>query len=578
MSLKKKYISIVVSALAVIGGAFAVVPHVKAQQSSTTESIIGFSSNLEPHTDGSMHVTEKIIYDFGTLNRHGIYRTIRDKNADGEKIDVAVDSVVDENGKAYNYTTTRGSENVVVKIGDANVTITGVHTYIISYDVTNVATYFKDHDEFTWNAIGTEWGVPVKNASATLHVPTDGVYINPQNIGERITFSCYTGPYGSTTACENKVLVDDTVIFIQKDMSAGSDLTISVGVPSGLITKPKQPFDYTIFAWILPLFIFVQLISKAIKKRRDLKPGKTIIPEYESPTNMMPTLVGSVVDGSVDNRDVTSGLISAAEQGFVKITRKEKTWFLGSTDYEITLLRPTVALSQVAEQKIVEAFMEGKAVGESSLMSSIDKRSFASEISKLKKALYAEMVSRGYFTKDPANRKIIHWISGVMMFFLSFAFGIALQSINVGGALIATFLLTILWPYIVSVRTIAGADTRRHILGFKQFLSVTDKDRLEFHNAPEKNPETFMKYLPYAIALGVEDKWAKQFEGMYITPPSWYDGGSSGSFVAANFARDMALFTAFTSSSARAASSGSGFSSGGGFSGGGGGGGGGGSW
>lgn len=85
-----------------------------------------------------------------------------------------------------------------------------------------------------------------------------------------------------------------------------------------------------------------------------------------------------------------------------------------------------------------------------------------------------------------------------------------------------------------------------------------------------------MKYLPFAIALGVQQKWAKQFEGMYMNPPSWYVGANPGGFNANTFARDLAVFTAFTGNSV--VSSNSGYSSGGGFSGGGGGGGGGGSW
>ena len=39
-----------------------------------------------------------------------------------------------------------------------------------------------------------------------------------------------------------------------------------------------------------------------------------------------------------------------------------------------------------------------------------------------------------------------------------------------------------------------------------------------------KTPEMFEKFLPYAMALGVEDNWAKAFDGIYNQPPSWYSG------------------------------------------------------
>jgi len=33
----------------------------------------------------------------------------------------------------------------------------------------------------------------------------------------------------------------------------------------------------------------------------------------------------------------------------------------------------------------------------------------------------------------------------------------------------------------------------------------------------------FEKFLPYAMVLGVEDKWAKKFEGIYNTIPDCYE-------------------------------------------------------
>jgi len=123
-------------------------------------------------------------------------------------------------------------------------------------------------------------------------------------------------------------------------------------------------------------------------------------------------------------------------------------------------------------------------------------------------------------------------------------------------------------------RTVKGYEAKQHILGFKEFLSVTDKERFDFHNAPEKSPEQFMEYLPYAVALGVEDKWAEVFNDITIATPDWYDGGTANSaFVASSLVHDIGAFSSsFTSSSGTSPSSG------GGSAGGGAGGGGGGSW
>jgi uncharacterized membrane protein len=101
---------------------------------------------------------------------------------------------------------------------------------------------------------------------------------------------------------------------------------------------------------------------------------------------------------------------------------------------------------------------------------------------------------------------------------------------------------------------------------------------LVFHNAPEKRPETFEAFLPYALVLGVENSWAKEFDGMYMTPPSWYEGYPGGAFNTLMFTHTLSQFTTVASSSFTSTPSSTGGSGGGGFSGGGGGGGGGGSW
>jgi len=131
-------------------------------------------------------------------------------------------------------------------------------------------------------------------------------------------------------------------------------------------------------------------------------------------------------------------------------------------------------------------------------------------------------------------------------------------------------------------KTIHGAEVKEEVQGFKWFLSVTEEERLKFHNAPEKKPEEFMEFLPYAMVLGVEKEWSAQFKDMFIEAPSWYEGQPGTAFSAIYFGNALSSMNAnmgatFTSHPSSAGSGGSGFG-GGGFSGGGFGGGGGGSW
>ncbi len=59
--------------------------------------------------------------------------------------------------------------------------------------------------------------------------------------------------------------------------------------------------------------------------------------------------------------------------------------------------------------------------------------------------------------------------------------------------------------------TVAGNKIATDAKGFKMFLAATEKDQLNFRNPPDRTPELFEKYLPYALALGVEQLWSEHF-------------------------------------------------------------------
>ena len=129
--------------------------------------------------------------------------------------------------------------------------------------------------------------------------------------------------------------------------------------------------------------------------------------------------------------------------------------------------------------------------------------------------------------------------------------------------------------------TTKSLSVLKKILGFREFLQLTEKDRLELLNAPELQPEIFEKFLPYAMVLGVENKWAKKFEGIYNTIPNWYEDTKITNFNSYSLTKDLTSFNNSFNKFFNIPSTSSGFSSGfggGGSSGGGSGGGGGGSW
>jgi uncharacterized membrane protein len=124
------------------------------------------------------------------------------------------------------------------------------------------------------------------------------------------------------------------------------------------------------------------------------------------------------------------------------------------------------------------------------------------------------------------------------------------------------------------------------LLGFKDYLEVAEKDEMNLRNPPEKTPQLFEAYLPFALALGVEQVWAEKFAavlGAIRGPrgggyqPSWYSGAWDSSRIGSNIGSVSSGLGSAISSSVTPPGSSSG-GGGGGFSGGGGGGGGGGGW
>jgi uncharacterized membrane protein len=146
------------------------------------------------------------------------------------------------------------------------------------------------------------------------------------------------------------------------------------------------------------------------------------------------------------------------------------------------------------------------------------------------------------------------------------------RSIFLGSGLSA--LIVILFARVMQARTIAGARTLEKVLGFEEFLRRVEGERFA---GIVKTPEMFERFLPFAMAFGVEGEWARGFEDIYREPPAWYVGANPAGFNASGFLSrlaDLSSHAGSAMSSAPRSSGGSGFSGGssGGGSGGGGGG------
>jgi uncharacterized membrane protein len=148
-------------------------------------------------------------------------------------------------------------------------------------------------------------------------------------------------------------------------------------------------------------------------------------------------------------------------------------------------------------------------------------------------------------------------------------------------------LINVVFYHLLRAPTQSGRQLMDQIEGFRLYLSTAEEERLKVLHPPEKTPELFERYLPYALALDCENEWNAKFATVLAAAaaagaaaPLWYSGsrwdnGSTGGFTD-SLGRSLAS-SAAAAATAPGRSSGSG-GGGGGFSGGGGGGGGGGGW
>lgn len=557
-----------------------------------------FHADIKIYEDSKVIVKEIIEVEFH-IPRRGIFRDIpyiyRDDLGKRIKTPLKVINIEDEKGKQWEYKISKQGGIVSIRIGNPNKYLTGKQTYVITYSVDNVLLFLSDRDELYWNVTGNGWDASINNAGATVTLPSAKEIKNKWA-------SCYTGVLGSKESKCSYKLTGDSIEFKSRDLNPYEGLTIAYGWDKGLIKKPDgynrliwELKDNWIFS--LPLLSFLFMFLLWYFGGRDPKVSESVAVQYQPPiytgNALTPAEIGVLIDERLDMRDITASIVGLAVKGFIKIEEKElfaleetneitknvlkfaKFFsFFDITDYSLTKTKKTDASLTEFEQKLMGALFEsGKTISISEL-----KNKFYKNIPDLNKIIYKCLISKNYFKSSPDMIRASYKIAGFIISVLGLILGIIVSE-NIGeGAILAGILTGVpLFGFarFMPAKTISGAKALIDVKGFEEFLSRAEKDRLE----RMKDENLFEKYLPYAIALNVVDRWASAFEGIYQKPPEWYSSPRGfGVFSTNNFASRidgaMSKMSAAMASAPRSSGSGSasggGGSSGGGFGGGGG--------
>lgn len=615
------------------------------------EEILSYHSDIIVQKDGALDITETIrVKAEGRSIRRGIFRDFPTRYEDrhGNAISVGFDVLsVSRNGAPERFSVEDFINGKRVRIGRADsILAKDIHTYVIRYKTTWQISHFEGVDELYFNAIGTGWQFPILEGSARVQLP-EGAEISRQ--------TAYTGAqgaqgssYGAKRESANSVLFETTDVLPPR-----SGLTIVVEWPAGFVVRPTAgeraarflELNAWIFTGVIGAIIVVLYWFGAWRVvGRDFKRG-TIIARYAPPEGpdgkLSPGLCRFIAKKGVDTTGFSAAIISMASKGFLSMKESGNT---------LTLVREMEddSVLSAGEQSIAARFfyyvgdqfhIEGKynenlakalqAFGD--VLSKDEGRYFDLNIAPtavgfslwLSSVLIMVMTAGNalfgligllalgglaYWAivafqapKFHESRGVVTAAAVALPIFVAFGAawfwalpsGILLFALSAVGSLV----VSLVFMPLMGRHTLYGRGLLDEIEGFKLYLGVAEKDRLNFHNPPERTPELFEAYLPYAIALGVENDWGRQFESVLAEAahargdktyqPVWYSGtgrgwhfSSGGRFSSTAFAGAISstVTSSIASASTPPASSGNSGFSGGGFSGGGGGGGGGGGW
>ena len=614
------------------------------------ERILGFHSDIAVAADASMLVDETIrVRAEGQQIRHGIYRDFptdyRDRLGNRVHVDFTPLTLTRDGANEPFHTEAQGN-GVRVYFGDKNTTLApGEYTYVLGYKTTRQLGFFDDHDELYWNATGNGWDFAIDAAGAAVTLPGS---IEPSQLHAE-AYTGAQGAKGRDWRADVDA-PSHAVFRTTRELAPREGLTIVLAFPKGVVAAPTSAQRTSWFlrdngsvlaGAIGLLLVWSYYLWQWLRVGRDPKPG-VIIPQYEAPAGFSPGSLRYIERMKYDDRCFAADVVDLAVRGAVTIRCEDSVYSLqraGRT--QDAMPAPQTALfdsalgtddelkfKQSEHTRVAEALSRHKAgvvkqnsgryfntnsvlviPGALLCVVALLIALFSSNSTPIVAGAGFMLVWLGGWTvgvvallsqvrrawQQPAGIATSAGALFLTLFALPFVAG---ELIGVGAffviagvgfglvvaALVATNVAFFEW---LKAPTVEGRKLLDRIAGLRLYIGVAERDDIaRQRDAPPMTTDEFQKFLPYALALGVEQTWADRFAAA-VGPAAaaaaagamtWYQGSTGGLSNLSSFTSGLgsSLSGAISSSStAPGSSSGSG---GGGSSGGGGGGGGGGGW
>ena len=551
---------------------------------------------------------------------------------------------VERDGQPESWRTQPQTNGVRVYFGDKNSLVpVGRHEYAFAYQTRRQLGFFADHDELYWNVTGNRWIFPINEASATVTlppgVPQDKIeltgYTGRQGSREQALQSAIEpGPQATFATVRRLGAYEGLTIVVGWPKGFVHEPTASERFGYELHDNRNLLVGIVGVLLLLAYYLVVWF-----QVGRDPQKG-VIMPRYEPPAGLSPASMRYLVKMGFDNKVAAAAMLDMAVKKYVTIGKSDAVYTLTRADGEKVVLTPderllaekllgsdkSLELSPAHHTRVQSAISALK----NSLKTSEEKIYFLTNSRYLMPGvIFSALLVAATVLFAPSKGAmamgafisvwLTGWSFGVVMLLLMVVaswkaaisgqggaavkggalfltlfslpfmagevFGISMlvrsSGISTAALLAIVVFLNVLFHHLLKAPTHAGRVLLDQVEGFKMFLGAVDKDRLATLAASEQTPAVFEKYLPYAVALGVEQAWASRFADVLDRArysPAWCSNGSWVGMNVGAMASSLgnSMSTAIASSASSPGSS-SGFG-GGGSSGGGGGGGGGGGW
>ncbi|MBL7765081.1 MAG: DUF2207 domain-containing protein [Chitinophagaceae bacterium] len=569
------------------------------------DRILKFNSNIQIKQNGLIQVKEQItIYngdDESSKNtiKRGIVRefptTYRNTMGLISKVHFKVISVkLDQKEELYKLE--RLSNGNRMYIGRSDYFLSpGKYTYEITYETDRQIIFHNNKDEFYWNVNGTGWDFTADEVNCKVVFPAGAQIIEHQ---------CYTGVQGSTEqACRSMVQSAREIEFRSSHpLKEYEGLTLAVSIKKGiLIPIPqgerimdllKDNLMLTIAA-VVVLILFIWLFAGWWRVGRDPDAG-VVLPEFAPPAGMSPADVGYALHQTYSPQLFSAAIVDYIVQKQLNVDVEKEGLIFKTPVYTFSLPGGKDERDEIRYQWY--GFDAGRLDGEK-----VSKGKYNTKVASMNTDLERQLKTRLLSDKkEKSTFKAIfspndHFKGmGVLILIVLVISSFIYVVINkppltyiliLGGIVLTGMIIQTIFSKIMSAYTQEGRRIVNQIQGFKMYLETTEKHIFDQMNPPEENLQLFEKYLPYAIALGVENRWGERFKSILDEAiqqgynPAYRNLSSSQHFSSSSLSSGFAAgFSSTIASASTPPSSSSGGSSGGGFSGGGGGGGGGGGW